>query len=118
RMEAGRRALLARVAAEGTVYGVTTGFGDSCDTEVRGELIAELPINLVRFHGCGFGQPFSPQETTAILVARLASLARGYSAVRVEVLDALARLVDLRVLPIIPSQGSVGASGDLTPLSY
>lgn len=118
RLEASRRALQTRVAAEGVVYGVTTGFGDSCDTEVRGELIAELPLNLVRFHGCGLGQPFSPEETVAILVARLASLARGYSAVRVEVLAALARLVELRVLPIIPSLGSVGASGDLTPLSY
>src|SRR5690606_33159114 len=118
RLEAGRRALAERLAAEGIVYGVTTGFGDSCETDVRGELVAELPNNLVRFHGCGVGEPFSEEETAAIVLARLASLAAGYSAVRVEVLEGLVRLLDARALPVIPSLGSVGASGDLTPLSY
>jgi len=100
------------------VYGVTTGFGNSCTVEVREQLIAELPANLIRFHGCGMGAPFSPEETRAILVARLKSLAAGHSGVRLELLEHLALLLQHDVLPVIPSEGSVGASGDLTPLSY
>lgn len=113
-----RAALLQRLEQEGTVYGVTTGFGDSCQTSVTGELIAQLPRNLYRFHGCGVGEVFSPEETRAILVARLASLATGYSAVRPALIEALALFLKEDVLPLIPSLGSVGASGDLTPLSY
>jgi len=118
RLRAGRAGLLRHLEAEGVVYGVTTGFGDSCETDVRGDAIAELPRNLVRFHGCGVGEPFTEEQTAAIVLTRLASLARGYSAVRIEVLEGLARLLTERVLPVVPSQGSVGASGDLTPLSY
>jgi histidine ammonia-lyase len=118
RLEAGRQALERHLTAQGTVYGVTTGFGDSCETDVRGASVAELPLNLMRFHGCGVGEPFGEEETAAIVLARLASLALGYSAVRPEVLEALVALLAARALPVIPSQGSVGASGDLTPLSY
>ena len=118
RHTASRKALLERLAREGVVYGVTTGFGDSCETDVRGELIAELPMNLFRFHGCGVGESFDAAETAAILVSRVASLRSGYSAVRIEVLEALCTLINARVFPVIPQQGSVGASGDLTPLSY
>ncbi len=118
RHAASRKALLDRLEREGIVYGVTTGFGDSCETDVRGELIAELPMNLFRFHGCGVGDNFNPEESAAILVSRLASLSQGYSAVRLDVLNALSTLINERVLPVIPQQGSVGASGDLTPLSY
>jgi histidine ammonia-lyase len=118
RHAASRKALLERLARDGIVYGVTTGFGDSCETDVRGELVAELPMNLFRFHGCGVGESFSPEESGAILLARLASLAQGYSAVRLEVLQNLVSLINGGALPVIPSQGSVGASGDLTPLSY
>ncbi len=118
RHDAARRALLERLARDGVVYGVTTGFGDSCETDVRGELVSELPSNLYRFHGCGVGESFTREESGAILMARLASLAQGYSAVRLEVLRGLVRLLRSGALPVIPSQGSVGASGDLTPLSY
>ncbi len=118
RTRKGREALLALLAKGSVVYGVTTGFGDSCQTEVDGSLVAELPKNLYRFHGCGVGTDFSPKETRAILMARLASLARGYSAVRPDLLHALVALLEKDVLPLIPCMGSVGASGDLTPLSY
>lgn len=112
-------ALLERLLAEGTeVYGVTTGFGSSVDTLVAGDHRRQLAHNLVRFHGCGTGRWFDERETRAILVARIASLVRGYSAVRFEVVEALAELLNRGVLPAIPSEGSVGASGDLTPLSY
>jgi histidine ammonia-lyase len=113
-----RAALQEQLAADGVVYGVNTGFGDSCEVSVRGTLIEELPTNLFRFHGCGVGADFSVTETRAILLARLASLATGYSAVRGSLLEALVALVERGVTPRVPSIGSVGASGDLTPLSY
>lgn len=114
----GRHGLAAALARDGVVYGVTTGFGDSCETEVAGALVAELPANLFRFHGCGVGPHFGRDEGRAILVARLASLATGYSAVRESVLQGIVDFLRLDITPLIPSLGSVGASGDLTPLSY
>jgi histidine ammonia-lyase len=103
---------------DGVIYGVTTGYGDSCTTPVPVELSSELPINLTRFHGCGLGRFFSREETRAIMAARLASLARGYSGVSPGLLKLLRDLINLDALPLIPQEGSVGASGDLTPLSY
>lgn len=112
-------ALLDRLLAEGAeVYGVNTGYGDSCTTPVPPELLAELPAQLVRYHGCGLGRYLDEAETRAVLLARLASLAKGWSGVRWELLEALAALLNAGVLPRIPAEGSVGASGDLTPLSY
>jgi histidine ammonia-lyase len=107
-----------RLREDGSVYGVTTGFGDSCTVPVAPELVDELPRHLYRFHGCGLGKHFSPVETRAIVAARLASLCKGFSGVTLELLEHLTRLMRHDVLPAIPSEGSVGASGDLTPLSY
>jgi histidine ammonia-lyase len=118
RVEASRRVLLAAAARGEPVYGVTTGFGRSCDVSVAADLVARLPENLMRFHGCGVGPLFSDEESAAIVAVRLVSLARGYSGVRLQLLEGLCGLLNHRILPRIPSQGSVGASGDLTPLSY
>ncbi len=103
---------------DGNVYGVTTGYGDSCTVAIPPALVAELPHHLYTYHGCGLGQYFDAAQTRAILAARLASLAKGYSGVSVELLLQITRLLDAGLLPLIPSEGSVGASGDLTPLSY
>lgn len=111
--------LLDRLIADGTpIYGVTTGFGASCETAVPAELSAQMAANLVRFHGVGTGRMFDAVETAAIMVVRMVSLAQGRSAVRPLLLDRLAELINRRILPQIPCEGSVGASGDLTPLSY
>ena len=118
RIDAGARYLERLLADGGTIYGVTTGYGDSCTVEVPPELVAELPLHLTRYHGCGLGQHLDPQATLAVLVARLNSLAQGYSGVRPVLLERLADLINRRILPRIPAEGSVGASGDLTPLSY
>jgi len=115
---AGARALAERLAGGERIYGVTTGFGESCLTAVPDAHIADLPLNLMRFHGCGTGRIFDEREAAAIVAARLASLVLGWSAVRPELIERLCVLLDRRALPRIPAEGSVGASGDLTPLSY
>ena len=103
---------------DGVIYGVTTGYGDSCTVPVPRHLVEELPLNLSRFHGCGLGAVFSHATARAVLAVRLVSLARGYSGVRLELLQRLVEFLNHDVVPIIPEEGSVGASGDLTPLSY
>jgi histidine ammonia-lyase len=120
------RAFLARghevirdhIANGGRIYGVNTGFGDSCVTDIPDEFLDELPTNLVRYHGCGVGGFLEPTESAAVVVVRAATLALGYSAVRPELIEQLVALVNHRILPRVPRLGSVGASGDLTPLSY
>ncbi len=110
---------LRRVLAEGRcVYGVNTGYGDNCTTAIPDGLVAGLPDNLIRYHGVGTGAPLPADATRAVLACRLNSLALGYSGVRPELLDLLVGMLNRDVLPRIPSEGSVGASGDLTPLSY
>jgi histidine ammonia-lyase len=103
---------------EGIVYGVTTGYGDSCTVPVPSDLVEELPRQLYTYHGCGLGAFLDPAQTRAVMAARLASLCKGYSGVSVELLVQIVRLLNANLLPLIPSEGSVGASGDLTPLSY
>ena len=102
---------------EGVIYGVTTGYGDSCTVSVPQTLVNELPVHLTRFHGCGLGASLSPELTRAVIAVRLASLCRGYSGVSPALLEFLVRLLQHDILPLIPEEGSVGASGDLTPLS-
>lgn len=106
------------LAEDGVVYGVTTGYGDSCTVEIPPALVPELPHHLYAYHGCGTGRMLTPQETRAVLACRLASLCQGYSGVSVALLEQLELLLQHDVLPLIPAEGSVGASGDLTPLSY
>ncbi|MFA0994259.1 MULTISPECIES: HAL/PAL/TAL family ammonia-lyase [Pseudomonas syringae group] len=103
---------------EGVIYGVTTGYGDSCVVAVPLEHVEALPRHLYTFHGCGLGKLLDAQATRAVLAARLQSLCQGVSGVRVELLERLQAFIDQDVLPLIPEEGSVGASGDLTPLSY
>ena len=100
------------------IYGINTGYGDSCFVDIPPHLIHQLPQKLYTYHRCGLGDYFSPLETRAILVARLISLSKGYSAIRPQVLEHLALYLNHHLMPCIPKIGSVGASGDLTPLSY
>jgi len=113
-----RLALENSLSAGQRVYGVTTGVGgDSCRT-IDSEHCQEFAYQIIRQHGIGLGEAFSEPEGRAIVFARLVSLAKGYSAVRLSLLEALCGLLNCGVIPVIPSLGSVGASGDLTPLSY
>ncbi|MEO2268493.1 HAL/PAL/TAL family ammonia-lyase [Pseudoalteromonas pernae] len=103
---------------EGVIYGVTTGYGDSVTVGIPLDLVKELPLHLTRFHGCGLGQYFSNAQSRAILATRLTSLTQGYSGVSWQLLHLLRDMINHDILPLIPQEGSVGASGDLTPLSY
>ena len=106
------------LAREGSVYGITTGYGDSCVVAVPLAQVAALPRQLYTFHGCGLGRHLDPAATRAVLAARLQSLCQGVSGVRIELLERLTAFLREDILPLIPEEGSVGASGDLTPLSY
>lgn len=114
----GARFLDTLLDKEGVIYGVTTGYGDSCVVAVPLHQVEALPRHLYTFHGCGLGRLLDEASTRAVLAARLQSLCHGVSGVRVELLERLQAFLDYDVLPLIPEEGSVGASGDLTPLSY
>lgn len=118
RIQRGADFLQRHLASGATVYGVNTGYGDACVVEVPMHLVEALPLQLTRYHGCGMGDYLDDDATLAVIAARLNSLAYGFSGVRPVLLERVADLINHRVLPRIPSEGSVGASGDLTPLSY
>ncbi|MDP3455090.1 histidine ammonia-lyase [Methyloversatilis sp.] len=118
RIDAGARAVLQLLADEGVIYGVTTGYGASCTVPVPPSQIVELPHHLYAYHGVGMGRLLDAEETRAVLAARLASLCQGMSGVRHALLQQIEVFLRHDILPCIPAEGSVGASGDLTPLSY
>ena len=108
-----------RIVAGGeTVYGVNTGFGLLANTRIPDDRLAELQTNLILSHSAGLGEPLPRNVTRLMIVLKLLGLGRGHSGVRLVVIDALQRLLDRDAMPVIPSQGSVGASGDLAPLAH
>ena len=112
-------AVIARVIAEGrVVYGVNTGFGSLARTHIDAERLSELQRALVLSHSAGTGLLLDDAVVRLTLVLKVASLARGHSGVRYEIVDALLRMLNANIVPCIPSQGSVGASGDLAPLAH
>ncbi len=108
-----------RIVASGdTVYGVNTGFGLLANTRIPEDRLAELQRNLILSHSCGLGDPLPRHVVRLMIVLKLLGLGRGYSGVRPVVIDALQALLDADAMPVVPSQGSVGASGDLAPLAH
>jgi len=99
-------------------YAITTGVGKLADVRIAPEQIREVQVNLLRSHAVGTGEPLSEAETRAMMLLRANALAKGYSGVRPAVIEMLCEMLTHRVHPVIPSQGSVGASGDLAPLSH
>ncbi|WP_040224671.1 histidine ammonia-lyase [Bhargavaea cecembensis] len=122
--EAAGRAAKSRAAVEKvveesrTVYGINTGFGKFSDVKIDREDTKALQRHLIRSHACGLGDPFPRPVSRAMAVLRLNALLKGYSGVRQVVLDRLADMVNLKLDAVIPSQGSLGASGDLAPLAH
>jgi len=108
-----------RIVAGGeTVYGVNTGFGLLASTRIPDERLAELQTNLILSHSAGLGDPLPRHVTRLMIVLKLLGLGRGHSGVRPLVIEALQVLLEHDAMPIIPAQGSVGASGDLAPLAH
>jgi histidine ammonia-lyase len=106
------------VASDKVAYAITTGVGQLSEVRIAGEQIRELQVNLVRSHAAGVGEPLSVAEARAMMLLRANSLAKGYSGVRAVVIDTLCEMLNRGVNPFVPSQGSVGASGDLAPLAH
>ncbi len=100
------------------VYGVNTGFGKMASVRISRDQIRQLQVNLVRSHACGVGAPLTEHETRAMLVLRANAIAKGLSGVRPIVAETLCAMLNRKVHPVIPCQGSVGASGDLAPLAH
>jgi histidine ammonia-lyase len=118
RMLASRAVIERLIASDQAVYGVNTGFGKMASVRISREQIGELQVNLVRSHACGVGAPLSEHETRAMLLLRANAIAQGFSGVRPVVAETLCKMLNAGVHPRIPSQGSVGASGDLAPLAH
>jgi histidine ammonia-lyase len=118
RMGASRAVVDRLVASGSTAYGINTGFGKLASVRISAEQVRQLQVNLVRSHSCGVGAPLSEAETRAMMLLRANALAKGLSGVRPQVVETLCAMLNARVHPIIPSQGSVGASGDLAPLAH
>jgi histidine ammonia-lyase len=113
------RAVVDAVVSENRVsYAITTGVGKLSDVRIAGEQIRELQVNLVRSHAAGVGEPLSAAETRAMMLLRANSLSKGHSGVRAAVIDTICEMLNRGVTPMVPSQGSVGASGDLAPLGH
>lgn len=99
-------------------YAITTGVGKLSDVRIAGDQIRELQLNLIRSHAVGVGEPLSVPETRAMMLLRANSLAKGFSGVRAVLIDTICEMLNRNVTPWVPSQGSVGASGDLAPLAH
>ncbi|HEV2568191.1 histidine ammonia-lyase [Sphingomonas sp.] len=117
-VDASRATIEARIADGGTYYGINTGFGLLANTRIANDDLAELQKRLVLSHACGTGDPLDDRVVRLVLTLKVIGLARGHSGVRREVVQALLRLIETEVYPLIPGQGSVGASGDLAPLAH
>lgn len=118
RVAAARRVVDEKFGAGDAVYGITTGFGRLADVTIAPHDAAALQLNLVRSHAAGTGEPLSRAFVRAAGTLRVSSLAAGHSGIRESTLDLLAELLNRGVTPVVPRQGSVGASGDLAPLAH
>jgi len=118
RMNASRAVVERLVASGATAYGINTGFGKLASVRISAEQVRQLQVNLVRSHACGVGTALSEAETRAMMLLRANAIAKGLSGVRPRIVETLCQMLNNRVHPVIPSQGSVGASGDLAPLAH
>ena len=106
------------VANDRVSYAITTGVGKLSDVRIAGDQIRELQVNLIRSHAVGVGEPLAMADTRAMMLLRANSLAKGNSGVRAATIDTICEMLNRGVTPFVPSQGSVGASGDLAPLAH
>ena len=117
-MEASRAVIEKLLSSGKAAYGINTGFGKLASVRISPGQVRQLQLNLVRSHASGVGAPLSERETRAMILLRANALAKGFSGVRPVIVETLCEMLNRRVHPVIPSQGSVGASGDLAPLAH
>jgi histidine ammonia-lyase len=118
KVERARAVVDALVRENRVAYAITTGVGKLSDVHIEPAQNRQLQLNLIRSHSAGVGEPLSQEETRAMMLLRANSLAKGYSGVRPQVIDLICEMLNRGVHPVVPSQGSVGASGDLAPLAH
>jgi len=118
RMAPAREIVEAAVSEDRVVYGITTGFGALASTRVEPSEAEALQVNLLRSHAAGVGDPLDDAVVRAMLLLRARTLAQGHSGVRPVIVERLVQMLNLGLLPVVPSQGSVGASGDLAPFAH
>ncbi|MCH2055993.1 MAG: histidine ammonia-lyase [Thalassotalea sp.] len=105
-------------ASDEAVYGINTGFGPLCDTQITPEETALLQKNLLITHAVGVGEPIAKHNSKLMLVTKVHALSQGFSGIRLETVERMLKFIELDIIPVVPEQGSVGASGDLAPLSH
>lgn len=118
RMRASRELVEEWIERGETIYGVTTGFGELATVKIGRDNLEQLQLNLIRSHAAGAGEPLPEGVVRAMMALRVNALAKGFSGIRVETVELLVRMHNKGVIPLIPSRGSVGSSGDLAPLSH
>ncbi|MDO4224886.1 MAG: histidine ammonia-lyase [Bergeyella zoohelcum] len=106
------------VESDRTVYGINTGFGPLCDTKISEEETAQLQHNLIISHAVGVGKPIDKELSKIMMIAKIHALSKGFSGVSLEVIERMILMLEKDIIPVVPEQGSVGASGDLAPLSH
>ena len=117
-MQESRDYIEKRIASGEVMYGINTGFGAFSSVRINDSQLEDLQKNLIRSHSMGLGEPFSQEQTRAIMFLRANALARGHSGVRPLTVEKILQFLNEDIIPVIPQQGSVGASGDLAPLSH
>ena len=118
RVRASRAVVDRRARGVEPAYGINTGFGSFAEVKIAPDALEELQLNLLRSHAAGLGEPLPPRTVRATMALRANVLAKGFSGIKVETLEALIALLNSGVTPLVPSRGSVGASGDLAPLAH
>ncbi|MDA9328946.1 histidine ammonia-lyase [Flavobacteriales bacterium] len=113
-----RKKVEAMARGKKAIYGINTGFGPLCDTQITPEETNQLQVNLLITHAVGVGAPIDTKIAKAMMVCKVHSLCKGYSGIRLKVIERIIYFIENNLIPIVPEQGSVGASGDLAPLSH
>src|SRR2546430_9305678 len=118
RVRASRAVVDRRAQSDTPAYGINTGFGSFAEVRIPPDALEELQLNLLRSRAAGVGDPLPPRAVRAMMALRANVLAKGFSGIRLETVEALIALLNAGVIPYVPSRGSCGASGDLAPLAH
>jgi len=118
KINASRQRVDKMAASDKAVYGINTGFGPLCDTQITPEQTNLLQTNLLITHAVGVGEPIAKAISKLMLITKVHALSKGFSGIRLETVERMLKFIELDLIPVVPEQGSVGASGDLAPLSH